>query len=292
MKRRRITYKAKKRGGSSNSTIASTCQCMNNGSQTPCPYAAEHNSLFCKHHTHCKPAPTNGYEPAYDPDQWNKNPFVRLSHNCYSFARHKIIKNHVNLCKEQKGKGCRQYFPVPGSLSGNRYKLLTCKEVEKGLKTDIPGLEKVGFYDTCPVNKSKIAMAVDKGNDFHFWLQNKNCWKKVAGKYANDSNIETCWTHKPGSNHVIAHDANNKPIFNPQTASRNYTKDDASNLNYKDFCGFYCVPRDHGLFSEQYDASFLENQKQLLASLQMSQEAGRRRGGHQTRRSRRFGMPF
>ena len=60
--------------------------------------------------------------------------------------------------------------------------------------------------------------------DFHFYRK-------------NDDGI---WTHKPGPRKTTHLDASNLPIQNPQLANRNY----GNNLNYKDFCGFVCVPRN------------------------------------------------
>jgi hypothetical protein len=74
---------------------------------------------------------------------------------------------------------------------------------------------------------SKIALVVDKGEDYHFYRQDK----------------DGMWSHKDGSNKVKRYDALKQPIANPELASRDY-RWQGSDLNYEDFCGFYCVPRD------------------------------------------------
>ena len=73
---------------------------------------------------------------------------------------------------------------------------------------------------------SKIALVVDPGEDYHYYRQDS----------------DGLWSHKDGSNKVKRYDAFRKNIANPKLASRDY-RNQGSDLNYEDFCGFYCVPR-------------------------------------------------
>jgi hypothetical protein len=132
-------------------------------------------------------------------------------------------------CKDKKG--CEPISHQPGGTKGLS-KLLhkkgsrKCKTVENLIHKDIPEITPVSFDARCPVGKSKIALVVHPGEDYHFYRQDSDGW----------------WSHKDGSNTVKRFDAEGVPIWNPQTAARNY-RGNGSILNYKDFCGFYCVPR-------------------------------------------------
>jgi hypothetical protein len=138
----------------------------------------------------------------------------------------------VTLCKKSNGSSCRQNFHQPGALNGDRFALnrterRTCPVVEKLQKADVPGIQKTDFYSKCPAGKSKIALVVDPGEDYHYYRQD----------------ADGLWSHTDGSNKVKRYDALKRPIFNPETAARDYRWQN-SDLNYEDFCGFYCVPRD------------------------------------------------
>ena len=73
-------------------------------------------------------------------------------------------------------------------------------------------------------------MVVHPGQDYHFLRQDSDGW----------------WSHKDGGNKVKRFDADGLPIWNPETASRDY-RPNGSYLNYSDFCGFYCVPRNKSI---------------------------------------------
>ncbi len=164
-----------------------------------------------------------------DAEFYSKQP-VQGSHNCYSWAMRHYDPMAEELCK--KNGSCRKYFPQPGALNGDRNALntaerRTCKMVEYLQKTDNPAIQKASFYQRCPKNMSKIALVVDPGEDYHYYSQDKDGW----------------WSHKDGSNKPKRYDALGNPIFNPEKAARDYRWQE-SDLNYEDFCGFYCVPRD------------------------------------------------
>ena len=205
------------------------CQCPADKNETPCKKEAVDGSLFCKEHQDCKPPPTNGFEPRYIPDVLNKMQAYVDTHNCFSYdlRGNKINKELMNQCKDVSN--CDANFEQPGAASGQRKamrkeSLRTCPVVEKLTKSDLSGdFVNSSFYEPCPTGFSKVAMVADKGTDYHWYSQKKN-----GG-----------WSHKDGSNPVKDFDAKKRKIFNPKQASRDYGKD----LNYEDFCGFYCVRR-------------------------------------------------
>lgn len=206
------------------------CQCYDVQGEK-CAQSVVNGTTFCQEHQNCQGSPLSGAEPRYDPGRYNNDPAIYKSHNCYSYGMNVLDTSLVNFCRKNNGKDCRTHFHQPGALNGDRYALntverRTCPNVEKLMKADVPEITNTTFQGQCPANMSKIAMVVDKGEDYHF--------------YRLDS--DGMWSHKDGSNKVKRYDANKQPIFNPETAARDYTPQ-GSDLNYDDFCGFYCVPR-------------------------------------------------
>ena len=206
------------------------CQCYDVQGQ-PCANPVVNNTPFCSEHQNCKGSPLSGAEPRYNPGLYNDDNAVRLSHNCYSYAMGVIDLDLVKRCRKSKGKNCRTYFHQPGALGGDRYALntverRTCPNVVKLMKSDVPNITDTTFHGQCPATTSKIALVVDKGEDYHF--------------YRLDSDGK--WSHKDGSNKVKRYDAQKQPIMNPGNAARDYTQQ-GSDINYEDVCGYYCVPR-------------------------------------------------
>lgn len=102
----------------------------------------------------------------------------------------------------------------------------TCKAVERLMRTDVPDLRRTTQRAKCPRGSSKIALVVHPGEDYHFYRQDPDGW----------------WSHKDGANPVKRYDAEGKPIWDPQTAARDF-RAKGSFLNYSDFCGYWCAPR-------------------------------------------------
>ena len=42
--------------------------------------------------------------PRYSKKKWNKNYYVKNSHNCYSYMLDKINNHYVNICKNNSKK--------------------------------------------------------------------------------------------------------------------------------------------------------------------------------------------
>ena len=89
---------------------------------------------------------------------------------------------------------------------------------------DNPNIYKIGENKKCIPSHYKGALVVAPNRDYHYYRENDD------GK----------WTHKPGYKPSTNYDSKNNFIFNPRKASRDY----GGTLNYKDFCGYLCVPRD------------------------------------------------
>lgn len=159
---------------------------------------------------------------------YNDNLFLRESHNCYTYFLNLKSKEAMELCKDdfKYHNMCRR--AQPGYLSGhpkltkNDYK---CNIIENRTMTDNPSIYKLkSIRDSCKPSFYKGAMVVAPQRDYHYYR-------------LNDENI---WTHKPGYKPSTSLDSNNDEIIDPQLASRDY----GGTLNYKDFCGYYCVPRN------------------------------------------------
>ena len=205
------------------------CQCSPN-----CKLAAAENSVFCEKHMQKCPrgSPLNGYEPKYEPDRWNRRKELRETHNCFAYAMNVHDPKQIKAC--QMDKDCNVPFHQPGSASGHpgfrTRKLKTCPDMVARLLGDNPSMKMTTFTDKCPPHTSKIALVVDPDEDYHFFRQDSN----------------GLWSHKPGGTSVTNMDADDKLIYDPQLASRNYLGS-GSKLNYDTFCAYMCVPRDRPL---------------------------------------------
>lgn len=166
-----------------------------------------------------KLSPLSGSELKYDPDLWNKDESIKNSHNCYTYALGKIVKKLKSKAQ-------------PGYASGydhidDEYK---CEDFRERLKNDSPGSYLEKFDNKCLPGFYKVFLALDPGQDYHWWRQNSY--------NENDLNKGT-WSHKPGSTDVVNVDAGGEPIYNPLKANRNY-----NSLNYSKPCFFACIYSD------------------------------------------------
>jgi hypothetical protein len=205
------------------------CQC-----QPTCKYPPLEGSPFCENHIKSCPriSPRNGYEPKYEPGRWNNRKELRETHNCFAYAMNVHDPKQVKAC--QLDKNCNVPFHQPGSASGHpgfrSRKLKTCPDMVARLLGDNPSMKMTTFEAKCPAHTSKIALVVDPDEDYHFFRQDSNGF----------------WSHKPGGTAVTNLDANDKLIYDPQLASRDY-QESGSKLNYDTFCAYMCVPRDRPL---------------------------------------------
>jgi len=187
-------------------------------------------------------APLSGSEPVYDPDLWNKDDSIRLTHNCFSYAYNVIDPKQIEDCK--KDPKCDVPFHQPGEYSDypkfNDKDPKTCPNMIARLMGDnrnriIPS----SFELKCPRGTSKIALVVDEDQDYHFLRQN-----------APESGSSTgMFSQKSGAMPVTNLDAKGHEIFDVALADHNFdNKKRKDPLNYDRFCGYFCIPRHEPLF--------------------------------------------
>lgn len=150
--------------------------------------------------------PTNGYEPPYDPDFWNKNLNDRKCNNCYNYGVNK-----------KNGK-----FAQPGVAGGLPITDVKCADVLASAISDglVPWVADV----PCSNYDYKVFLVTgldpsDGDRDFHWYRQNP----------------DGTWSHKRGGAPAKNVDESNKAITDPRTADRAF---------YSDKCGFMCVLAD------------------------------------------------
>jgi hypothetical protein len=156
----------------------------------------------------------SGSELLYEPHKWNDNYNIKSTHNCYTYALGKI---RIGLDSKAQ----------PGYASGYNHiddeKDYNCNEFFKRLKKDVPTTYLEKFDNACLPGFYKIFLALDPGNDYHWWRLNSDGF----------------WSHKPGATEVTDVDASGKKIRNPLIANRKY-----SSLNYNKPCFFACIYSD------------------------------------------------
>jgi hypothetical protein len=158
-------------------------------------------------------SPLSGSELDYNPDKYNKNLSIKDTHNCYSYALGKIVKGLKSKAQ-------------PGYASGHDYIKLSdysCEEFSNRLKKDNPMSYLESFDKSCVAGFYKIFLALDVGNDYHWWRQDKDGY----------------WSHKPGAGNVTNLDGEGKKIKNPLLSQRNFGR-----RNYYKPCFFACIQSD------------------------------------------------
>ena len=206
------------------------CQCDPRCKENPLP-----KSPFCANHRSRCPrrSPLSGSEPKYQPSLWNKNPRLRKTHNCFAYAMNIQDPRQIKACREDPN--CNVPYHQPGAAADyppfSKSKLKSCPEMTARIRGENPTVIPVEFEDQCPKDTSKIALAVDPEEDYHFWRQDSN------GR----------WSGKPGSLQVTDKDASGRWIHDPSLCDRDFT-DENGELNYTEFCSFFCVPRKQALF--------------------------------------------
>ena len=205
--------------------MAHHCQCDPLCNLPPLP-----KSPFCEKHQKGCPnkSPLTGYEPVYGSNKYNRRIEMQDAHNCFAYAF-----NYVDLPEKEKcnKEGCDVPFHQPGRASGypkwSKVKGKRCPDLIGRLKGDMPELERTTFTQKCKKGSYKIGLVIDPINDYHFYRQDS----------------DGMWSHKPGGTKVTHFDASDRPIYNPELADRNYKHN--SDLHYKKFCSYFCVPARH-----------------------------------------------
>ena len=156
-------------------------------------------------------SPLSGSELEYNPELYKNT--IKETHNCYSYALGKIVPG-------LKSKAQPGYASGYNHIEDNEY---DCKSFRERLKKDAPGSYLEVFDKACLPGFYKIFLALDPGNDYHWWRQNKDQY----------------WSHKPGSTDVVNVDASGNKIKNPLKSNRKFT-----HRNYHKPCFFACINSD------------------------------------------------
>jgi hypothetical protein len=215
------------------------CQCL-----ATCPNPALKGKAFCKKHMSFCPrrAPLSGSEPMYEPERWNKEDSVRLTHNCFSYSYNIIDPKQIDECK--KDPNCDPPFHQPGSESGyprfNDTDPKTCPNMIARLMGDNPKrIIPSSFELRCPKGTSKIALVVDEDQDYHFLRQDAPRPGSKVGMFSQ----------KSGAMPVTNLDAKGHEIFDVALADHNFDNSKRKDpLNYDRFCGYFCIPRHEPLY--------------------------------------------
>ena len=217
-----------------------------------CKNNAVNNTDFCDLHQNCKSYLRNflsGYEPEYQPQLWS-DPYIEGSHNCYSYFLNRQVKAVTDKCVEicekkhksscpKKDSECSDLKPQPGDYdyiknngtTKGKERIYQCPNMQKKILKDNPSIRPITFNEKCPNNFYKGALTVDPNSTFHFYKEDK----------------DATWSHKPGISSVKSKDASGNTIYVPHFADRNYENDDKNDddqINYKNFCGYYCIPQN------------------------------------------------
>lgn len=139
--------------------------------------------------------------PAYEPAFWNDGSTVQRNNNCYNYSNNRRTDT----------------FAQPGRASGRQYTQITVADVSAAAARD--GLEPTTASAISPTGKTKIALVIWPGVDYHW--------------YRRDSDGR--WTHKPGSTAATNVDNSGAVIWNPETANRG---------SYTQFGGYFFTPSD------------------------------------------------
>jgi len=192
---------------------------------------------------------------------------VQHSHNCYDYMLNIISQDTLKKCAKhikeniktnnntdilKNSDRCRHMWMQPGYYAGlskkNSNEEYTCSNLVDKVLKDFPGqithIDKINDNGKiikckdnsnikacqCPKGTRKGALVVAPGKTFHFYRKDfilKN-GKKVSK-----------WNGKDGSYKPSDLDANNELYKDPQDCSRKY-----SNVEYSDFCGYFCIPEN------------------------------------------------
>ena len=219
--------------------IPGRCQCL-----ASCQIPAVKGKAFCKKHMKSCPrkAPLNGSEPPYNPDLWNLEKAIRLTHNCFTYAYNIIDPFQIEECK--KDPDCDIPFHQPGYKSGypefNDKDPKTCPNLIARLMADNPTkIIPSSFELKCPKGTSKIALVMDPDQDYHFLRQDAPKKGSRIGYFSQ----------KSGALPVTNLDAKGHEIYDVALADHNFNESARNQpLNYDFFCGYFCVARNDPLF--------------------------------------------
>ncbi|MYM94145.1 hypothetical protein [Duganella vulcania] len=158
------------------------------------------NTVLWASNTSVQPAPIYS-TPSYQPTFWNDGATIQRNNNCYNYANNKRTDT----------------FAQPGRAHGVSGYAMTGPAVYNAAVAD--GLVPTTATGTSPEGKTKIALVVAPGVDYHWYRQDAD------GR----------WTHKPGQTRATNVDNSGVTISNPETANRGM---------YTLFVGYFFTPSD------------------------------------------------
>lgn len=181
-------------------------------------------------------SPQSGSELPFDPNDINKNPYQKDSHNCYAYMLG--VKDLARIQRCQKNKDCG--FPVPGKKTGHPELTgtlgKTCDDVVARTMADVPGSYLTTFSEQCKPGFYKGFILVDKDSDFHYGRQDK-CPEKS----------QTCvpgqWSDKAGATNVDRKAPDGSLMMTPHKIVWDKPprfKGDSG--LYYEFCNYLCIP--------------------------------------------------
>jgi hypothetical protein len=137
--------------------------------------------------------------PAYEPAYWNDAGVTQKNNNCYNYSNNKRTNT----------------FAQPGRAAGISGYPMEVTAVRNAAIAD--GLEPTTASATSSQGKTKMALVIWPGVDYHWYRQDRN----------------GLWTHKPGQTAATNVDNSGAAITNPETANRG---------NYTQFGGYFFTP--------------------------------------------------
>jgi len=168
--------------------------------------------------------------PIFQPKEWNKKiDNIQKYNNCYAYAM-----RDLELNREKK--------PQPGDKSNiDRVKNdeYTCDNFKTNIMSDYPTIYDINNESNCICDYYKVALFLDDSEpnkDYHFYRQDK----------------DLTWSHKPGNGKAINIDASDNIIYNPLESDR-YFKNSKYKNNYKNHCGYFCVPYEYNNILDDFN---------------------------------------
>ena len=161
--------------------------------------------------------------PKFEPEKWNKNKTIKLTHNCYAYALDIIDKSILKDAKKIKNKSdLKQLKPQVGRFSGkfDCHCKYTRDKIRRRLLADCKYVQFLKINQPCPSGFYKVMVFFrDDNEDYHFYRQDSN----------------KMWSHKDGHLNATNKDEQGRLIYDPRKADKK---------NYNIYGGCFAVPID------------------------------------------------
>jgi len=159
--------------------------------------------------------------------KYNK-PYIKDSHNCYSYFLNSIDSRFAKTCKRRRKKrpGVSCDRPQPGYAAGFKKLQNTdynCPHITRGVLADNKSIYKSTYKKKCKKGHYKGALFVDLNKDYHFYREDK----------------KNRWSHKSGTRRTSKVDAKGNRITSPEKASKKYKR---RKHVYDQLCDYFCIP--------------------------------------------------